>query len=350
MKKIGQLVFAMVLFISSCKKETTIDINSLSSTILNDISSNVVAASFVDLKEKAIVYNNSIATLVANPTASNLQTAKENWKNMRAVWEQCEGFLWGPVATSNFDPQTDTWPVNWVDLNTIINSTTPLTATYVSGLDDALKGYHPMEYLLWGKDGNKTINDFTNREFEYLSALSQNTLNTIHDLANSYDLTNPSSYLYNMKNFGSNSVYSTKREAYEELVNGIIGICDEVANGKINDPFLAQDPSLEESPFSQNSTTDFINNIQSVENIYYGKYLTDGKGINDFVAETNSLLDNKIKQKIATAKAALTAISLPFGQAILVQHNQVQNAQTAINDLKEILDTELLPLIQLHIK
>jgi hypothetical protein len=50
-----------------------------------------------------------------------------------------------------------------------------------------------------------------------------------------------------------------KRAVFEEIVNGMIGICDEVANGKMLDPFVAADPSLEESPYSQNSLTDFKN-------------------------------------------------------------------------------------------
>jgi putative iron-regulated protein len=60
-------------------------------------------------------------------------------------------------------------------------------------------------------------------------------------------------------------------------------------------------------------------------------------------------LDNTIKNKIAVAKNALGAITLPFGEAIVQQPTQVQNAINAINDLKATLESDLLPLIQQRI-
>ena len=41
---------------------------------------------------------------------------------------------------------------------------------------------------------------------------------------------------------------------------------------------------------------------------------------------------------------------MPFGEAIHLQPIQVQNAIDAINALKNEMETNLLPLIQLHIK
>jgi uncharacterized iron-regulated protein len=133
---------------------------------------------------------------------------------------------------------------------------------------------------------------------------------------------------------------------YEEIVNSMIGICDEVANGKIEEPFVAQNPLLEESPFSYNSITDFTNNIRSVQNVYLGKYLLDGKGIEDLVRANNLSLDANIKNKINAAIAALNNVTVPFGQAIILQPIQITNAQNAINDLKSTLENDLLPFIK----
>lgn len=124
------------------------------------------------------------------------------------------------------------------------------------------------------------------------------------------------------------------------------GICDEVANGKMKDPFEAQDPQLEESPFAQNSITDFTNNIKGIMDIYQGKFTEDGKGIEDLVRTYNLSLDNDIKTKHGTAVAALQAITVPFGQAILTQQTQVQTAMDKINELAETLADNLKPFVQ----
>ena len=147
-----------------------------------------------------------------------------------------------------------------------------------------------------------------------------------------------------------NATYPTQLAAYQELVNAMAGICDEVANGTIDEPFTAQDPSLEESPFAQNSIIDFTNNIKGVQDVYLGKYSTDGKGLEDLVRQYNLQLDSDIKAKIDNAINALGKITDPFGKAITTQAMQIETAMSSISDLKEILETQLLPFVQQHTK
>jgi hypothetical protein len=56
-------------------------------------------------------------------------------------------------------------------------------------------------------------------------------------------------------------------KAGSELLTGMASIADEVANGKINDPFTAHDVTLEEPCFSANSIADFQDNIRSLQNV-----------------------------------------------------------------------------------
>jgi putative iron-regulated protein len=66
-----------------------------------------------------------------------------------------EAWLFGPVEQNNIDPRIDTWPVDFNALDAILANNDELTDTYIDGLEDALKGFHPIEYVLWGKNGNK---------------------------------------------------------------------------------------------------------------------------------------------------------------------------------------------------
>jgi uncharacterized iron-regulated protein len=117
------------------------------------------------------------------------------------------------------------------------------------------------------------------------------------------------------------------------------------------EPFQAQDPSLEESPFAKSSIADFTNNIRGIENVYLGRYgNSDGIGLEDFVRQNNLQLDGQIKQQIAAAIAALNAITVPFGEAITAQPVQVQQAMDAINTLAATLNDGLLPLVQQHVQ
>lgn len=351
-KKLSLVLLAGFLFAVSCRKPEEVDppaSASLTTEILNEFADNVVTATYNDLSAKASLLHQQTLTLTAVTDETNLSACKQTWRDCRSAWEQSEGFLFGPVSAQNIDPRIDTWPVNFTDLDSVLNSSAVFSSGYIDSLDDALKGFHPIEFLLFGVNGNKTAASFTQRELDYLNALTQNLETLTGELSSYWNVSLQGNYHTEFTSAGSgSSIYPTQRAAFEEMVNAMIGICDEVANGKITEPYLAQDPSLEESPFAFNSITDFTNNIRSVQNAYLGRYSADGKSLEDLVREHNLSLDGEVKQKIDAALAALGTITVPFGQAISQQPVQVQNCINTINDLKETLEDDLLPFIQLH--
>jgi predicted lipoprotein len=347
------LLVGSLLAFSGCSDDnensSTID-ETLNTSILAEFSSNIATSIYTDLKGKTTLLNTQIVALeTGGATDAELTAARNTWKEARQAWEQSEAFLFGPVSTENIDPRIDTWPVNFTDLEAQLQSSNTFTEDYIDNLEDALKGFHPIEYLLFGENGDKAAADLTARDIEYLKGLALNLKTLTGQLADEWDISNNSSYHHAFINAGKGSaVYSSQRAALEELVNSLAGICDEVANGKINEPFTQQDPSLEESPFAQSSIPDFTNNIKGVQNVYLGKYSADGKGLEDLVKKYNLQLDTDVKLKINNAIAALGNITDPFGEAIFSQSIQVQNAIDAINELKDILEEQLLPFVQQH--
>jgi predicted lipoprotein len=339
--------------VSACSDDnnggTSVD-KTLNAEVLVDFSSTVAQSVYSDLaSETTTLYNQVLALETDGPTEAELTACRTTWKQAREAWEQSEAFLFGPVSTDNIDPRIDTWPVNFTDLDAQLNSEAEFTEAYIDNLEDALKGFHPIEYLIFGSDGAKSANDLSDRDLEYLKGLALNLKTLTADLETSWATSSGSSYYVAFSKAGDgSSVYPTQLAAFEELVNAMAGICDEVANTKINEVYQAQNPSLEESPFSKNSITDFTNNIKGVQNVYLGKYTADGKGLEDLVRAHNLQMDGEIKLKMTTAITALGNITDPFGQAITSQPIQVQNAVTAINELKSLLENVLLPFVQQH--
>jgi predicted lipoprotein len=348
------LVSIAIVFVA-CKKEPEQFINqpatnnNLNSDILNYFSVNVAQAIYNDLNAKSQQLYSAVLILDTATNNTNLNACRQFWRDARSAWEQSEGFLFGPVATENIDPRIDTWPTDYVALDSVLASNAVFSDAYINNLDDALRGFHPIEYLLFGLNGNKDAAQLTIREKQYLIALCSNLKSLTFELAMSWNPTTTNNYHYEFAMAGhSSNVYSSKRLAFEELVNAMIGICEEVGEGKIGEPFAAQNPMLEESPFSNNSIADFTDNMRSVQNCYLGKYFNDGLGLEDLVKTKNLSLDGMIKNKINSAIVALNSITIPFGQAIITQQLQVTNAQNAINDLKNTLENNLLPFVQYY--
>ena len=314
--------------------------------ILADFTNNVVIPTYRDLDAAAGVLADAVAALRENPGDGTLTAAREAWVAARIPWEASEGFLFGPVDFNGYDPALDSWPGNRTDLDGVMASDNDLDAEYVDGLDGTLKGFHTIEYLLYDEGGSKTAADFTGRQFDYLVASTRLLAQTAEALH--------SSWIPSGDNFGNkvieagsgSDIYPSQRSAAQEIVSGMVGICDEVANGKIADPFTEQDARLVESQFSFNSLADFQNNMRSVWNAYTGDYGgNDGSGLDEFVASRDSSLDSRLKSEIQASIDEIGNISNPFRDAIATDAAQIEKAQQAIAKVQQTLEGDVLPLV-----
>lgn len=342
-------MIASPLFVNCSDNDSDpIDTNaSLYTQVLTNTSVDVITKTYQDL------YNNSLILKTACQNLSigdetELQVVKDAWVATRAPWEKSEGFLYGPVDTQGIDPAIDSWPVDVTAIDAILASSNSITSASLDN-DDA-RGFHTMEYFIWGLNGNKPASELTARELEYLIAAATNLTEKTAQLYNGW-LQSQGNFASNFINAGqSGSIYTSQKGALEELAEGIVIIADEVANGKIETPLNGNNggasPEDEESRFSNNSKLDFANNVRSIQNIYLGDYSgVNGKGLTDVVVLKNATLDTQIKAKISEAISAIEAIPGTFTDAIENNRPAVQNAQAKVSELKTILESQLQPLI-----
>lgn len=323
--------------------------NDLYTDVLTNVSLQVITQTYVQLNANASILNEKAQALsVGDETA--LQKAKDAWQNTRAPWESSEGFIFGPVVNLGVDPAVDSWPVDVNAINNILNSGNPITTSVIETNNEA-RGFHTLEYFLWGLDGNKSASDLTDREIEYIVAVSQNLEEKTQQLANAWS---PSG-----QNFANNLIetgsanpanYSSQEVALSELAEGLLGIADEVANQKIETPLNGNggsaSPKDEESRFSHNSKLDFANNIRSIQNVYLGNYNgSQGKGLSAVIAEQDTDLNADMKTSIADAISAIEAIPGTFTDAIQNNRTAVENAQDKVLALSNMIETQILPVI-----
>lgn len=348
---IGLLLLTQITILScSDNSAETVDANAtLYKTVLTDVSQDVITKTYQDLYTNSTTLVTAITNFSIGDEAG-LTTIKNAWMATRAPWEKSEGFLYGPVDTQGIDPAIDSWPVNVNDINAILNSSGAITSNLLENNNEA-RGFHTIEYFVWGLDGNKVAANFTPREIEYLTAAAQNLNSKTLQLYNGWLASqgNYSNYFVTAGESG-NVVYTSQKTALLELVDGIITIADEVGNGKIETPLNGNNgsakPEAEESRFSNNSKLDFANNIRSIQNIYLGDFNgVDGKGLTDIVELKNPTLDTSIKAKITAAINAIEAIPNTFTDAITTNRTAVQNAQYKVSELQLLLNSGLKPLI-----
>jgi len=326
--------------------DRTTDLN-LKEVVANN-SNNVIISTYNTLNQKAQLLKNAIDLLANDKTDANLKAAKYAWSQARIHWEQSEGFLYGPVDSEGIDPAMDTWPVDVAAMNNILNSNVNITVQTLENNNEA-RGFHLIEFLLWGENGQKTVGQITNRQIELLKAATQDLKNNTQKLYDGW-ISSGGNFVNNFLN-PSEQAYPSYISVLEEMTEGMITIADEVGNGKIEDPLNSEgstpNPQLEESRFSNNSKADFADNIRSIQNMYLGTYNGggNGKGITVLVSSKNNTLDAKIKNAINASILAIESIPNTFTEAIYNNRPEVKNAQQKVNELHNILKAELKPFI-----
>lgn len=315
------------------------------SPILTDFADKTVIPIYKDLSDKASELLVAVTNLKTNPSPATLSTARAAWVASRQPWERSEAFLFGPVDFKGYDPALDSWPVNRADLEAVLSGSDPLTKTSVNNLENTLKGFHTIEFLLYDEGGSKTVDEFTSRQYDYLIAATE-----LLDEAATAMHTDWSASGGNFRDqvvsagAGSNT-YTTRKAAIQEMINGMVGIADEVGNGKIADPFNEQDTRLVESQFSFNSLLDFQNNIRGIWHVYTGGYNVQAVGLDYFVRTKNSSLDTRVQDEIKTAIEEIGKISFPFRDALASDAAQITAAQQAIAKVQATLEGDVLRLV-----
>ncbi|MEP7231677.1 MAG: imelysin family protein [Ginsengibacter sp.] len=344
-------LFATFLF-SACNKadnavNTDTDFKTLQQTVLNDFTNNVALSSYLKLSVAAVNLNSAVQALNNTANDDNLLASQGAWKSMRQVWEQCESFLFGPVEDNDYDPNMDTWPTDYVQLDSLLASNHLLEESNIQNLTLSLRGYHPIEYIIFGDHGSRKASELTARQKQYMAGLSADLMNTCNALYLSWAGA-PENFALEVTTAGNGSTkYASKKEVYMALAGGLIDICEEVGEGKMKEPFDAKDPAIVESPYSGNSALDFKNNMIGIQNVYMG--LNGGKGLKDLVAAKNKSLDNTLQSKINAAISSFDNITVNYEEAIFSQRVQVQQTMNALADLKETLESSYVPFIQTNI-
>ncbi|MEZ4399760.1 MAG: imelysin family protein [Kofleriaceae bacterium] len=313
--------------------------------VIADFADRVVIPTYALLDARIDALHAATVALAATPTADNLDAAQQAWIAARVPWEQSEAFLFGPVSARGYDPALDSWPVERTDLDLVLASGDALTPAYVRNLPETQKGFHTLEYLLFGERRGRQVDELGERELAYLTATAAELADISGQLAASWTDGAPS-FREVFVGAGTNSTYPSLDAAAQEILVGMSGICDEVANGKIADPYDAHDPALVESQYSWNSLADFADNLRSVEQAYLGDVPaagTTGRGLDAIVAERDPALDARFRAELAAAIAAIGAIPPPFRDAITdpAAYPAIEAAQGAIRTVQATIDGEL---------
>lgn len=337
-------VIGLVALPTGCSDSATGPDAAAVTAVLASLTTTVILPSFLDIETKATALATASANFNTTASQANMDALQLAWREARQPWESSETFLFGPAETGGYDPAMDSWPVNTTDINLVLSGAATLNAAYINTLTETSKGFHGMEYVLFGTTSAKTLAQFTVRDRQYLAAAAASFAASATALRAAW----VSDYAAQLSTAGSSgSLYGSPNDAMQEVVAGMSDLMDELANEKIAGP---QGPPVdltqEESRFSANSTVDYTNNIRSVRNMYLGtRDGTNGTGVSTLVVAADPTLDATVRTQITAAINATAALTPTFSQALTSSPALVQTAKAAILTLMTTLTDQVQPLV-----
>ena len=385
MKKKILFVALAALTLVACEKKTEVNSDkeaALQQAVTPYVHHTVVAtySAMADAGMVLLEQTNAILEKVekSEDYTDLMKEADASWRLMRKSWEQSEAFLYGPAGSHNIDPHIDSWPLDFNQMNALLNDPVRMAQIEEEGgryvgdvLGYALKGFHACEYLLFESvmqdgravgTGKPHATNLTHAEAVYLNAIVEDLTQQaiLLEYAWAGEISEAKMALLEeaeiepyedhygeqMINAGkAGSIYVSYQDVAEEIVAGAIDIAGEVADLKMGNPYIsstAEQRDYIESPYSCTSTIDFADNIRSIQHAYCGAQTGD-YSISNYIYRQDAELDAEVRKAIEDAIAAIEAIEDFENTA---QGNpKVKAAIEKVQALEGLLEDEVLPLL-----
>jgi len=393
------ILFAVLIFISACKKTNSYVKPGLSSEQQSQVVvnyANILEAGYQDSYNLALILQTKINAFIANPTAQGLADAKAAWLASREPYSQTEmgRFYGGPIDGDSGDILLNSWPVDegyidylsgdshgytayaapdfttgvvnmpsqfpTIDETVLITNNQPDggTTNFSGNNVEVSAGYHAIEFLLWGQDntpavdkipGQRSFKDYLTtsqatapngaRRAQYLQVVTQLLVDNLKSMVDAW-APNTNNY---RKTFQANSDV-----AIASIISGIGRLAkDELAGERMGVPLALHAQEQEHSCFSDNTHRDLYLDMQGIINVYYGKYtrtdgsIISGAGLSDYVKAISAADDTNMKTLLSAGQTSLQNIETnkPFDWLIDKSNptgNQI--VQTGVNAAAAVAD------------
>jgi hypothetical protein len=315
-------VVALGALLASCEKDNpaenglTENQKKMAAAVENYVP-NVVYSTYKALADETDKLYNALDAAsqkgIKSLSQSDIDAICSTFLNARKYWEQSEAFLYGPATTFGIDPHIDTWPLDVEALATALSNADQMAmlkgedgiAYAASKLGQELLGFHGIEFIIFREGRNRTVaalqakesdeafakyNVTGEQELVYATAVAGDLRDNCYRLYASWNPDAEKKYTDRMeeieaeteingKVYGTNILGAAKLgssfETWEEvlstiLVGGCSNICAEVADVKMGNAHSGEDVNYIESPYSEKSFQDFIDNILSIQYTLYG--------------------------------------------------------------------------------
>ena len=320
----------------------------------------IAHAGYSDSLVTARALQDAINALVAAPSVETLDAARTAWIASRVPYQQTEVFRFGNPIVDDWEGKVNAWPLDeglmdYVDasyggptdenefaaLNVIANPTFSIAGMDVDATEitpdligdvlneadgietNVARGYHAIEFLLWGQDlngtdagaGDRPYTDFIqgdgctggncDRRVDYLTAATDLLITDLEFIIDQWDEDGEA----------RTGLIADPDAGIVAMITGMGSLSyGEQAGQRMRLGLMLNDPEEEHDCFSDNTHNSHYYDGKGVQNVYLGRYeridgtVVEGPGLSTLVSAVDPTLDSEVRGKLDATMGALTAI------------------------------------------
>lgn len=359
-----------------------------------DTYADIAAAKYADSLVSAQRLQQAVESLVANPSAEALQSAKEAWLAARVPYQQTEVYRFGNAIVDDWEGKVNAWPldeglIDYVDgayggptdenelaaLNVVANTSFTLSGTTIDAaqitpalLEETLHeadgieanvatGYHAIEFLLWGQDlnghapgaGNRPWTDFAmgdactggncDRRAAYLQAATELLVSDLGWMAAQWQ----------EDGAARSQLIADENAGVIAILTGMGSLSyGEQAGERMRLGLMLNDPEEEHDCFSDNTHNSHYYDGLGIQNVYLGSYvridgsIVTGPSLSDLVATIDPELDAEMEDKLSGTMMALgrikTAAEAGFSYDMMLERGNEAGEALIMGGVDALID------------
>jgi putative iron-regulated protein len=307
----------------------------------------LVRLNYAEVIETAEALQEAVDDFVAAPSASTQEAAKQAWLAARLPYGPSEVFRFydGPIDNPEDGPEglINAWPLdeNYIDYTRddaqagLINDTAgvpTLTADAIESANEAegeaaiSTGYHAIEFLLWGQDGEtpgtgagkRSYTDYLSaggtasnqaRRGTYLKIVAELLVTHLQDVADQWASDDGDNFAahFGVEADPDSSERDPRKQAAGKLLRSLGSLAKaELSGERMTVAYKNRSEEDEHSCFSDNTAQDLYGNGLGIQNVWLGRYGDfDGVGLDELVAKADAELAQQTTEHIEEALARL---------------------------------------------
>lgn len=282
------------------------------------------------------------------PTETSLEAARRSWLDARASWMRSEAAWVGPIMDRRSTSLLDWSPIDAEGIDALLAQRAVVTATDVRETMGAdRRGFGAIEHVLFGDGALATLTDSTTH-CPYLVALTEIGREESGALLSDWVVGDSGQDPYRDYFTGESSVSLHSSDAVADVVRVQVFLIRDVVDMRLASALGLRgdgpDPTAVPGSAADNGLHDLRNEVLGMQAIYQGAG-EDGLGVSALIADLSEETDQRVRDQLAAAIAAIDGVEGPLLAAIAERPQQVRTMYDSLDALRQTYATEVVSLL-----